>query len=243
MRVYGVFAALAAVLIAAAGCSKEQGHPAAGTTDEEFGKSVCGSLPYRIRRINVSEATKPIMVLYLHGGSSKGSDNELQMKELAIGDISEFLESHAVPSIFVVPQCPASDSWGAKMNPQLEALIDECGSGCDGVYVLGGSMGGTGTWSLANACPSRIRGIMPVAGKPGTASATNFKSMRVRSVMSEADEMMKSVCDDVLSFCERINAAGGEAVCTIIPAAEQWSHQTTCEQSYTDERLRWLLGL
>ena len=53
---------------------------------------------------------------------------------------------------------------------------------------------------------------------------------------------MKTAYEDVKSFCESINAAGGNASCTIVPASEQWSHQTTCEQSYTAERLRWLFG-
>ena len=103
-------------------------------------------------------------------------------------------------------------------------------------------MGGTGTWSLANAFPSKIRGIMPVAGKPGMASAQNFKSMRVCAVMSEADEVMKTAYVDVKAFCEKIVAAGGDAECTIVPASQQWTHQMTCEQSYTELRLDRLFG-
>ena len=103
-------------------------------------------------------------------------------------------------------------------------------------------MGGTGTWSLANAYPEKFSGIMPVAGKPGTASAGNFKEMRVCTVMSESDEVMKTTYEYVKAFCESINAAGGDARYTIVPASEQWSHQTTCEQSYSDNRLRWLFG-
>lgn len=81
---------------------------------------------------------------------------------------------------------------------------------------------------------------MPVAGKPGTATADNFKSMRVCTVMSEADEVMKTAYVDVKSFCESIDAVGGDTNCTIVPLAEQWLHATTCEQSYTAERLSWL---
>ena len=149
---------------------------------------------------------------------------------------------NSIPSIFIVPQCPSTGSWGAKMNEPLANLIGEYEDSCDGVYVLGGSMGGTGTWSLANTYPQKFSGIMPVAGKPGTASAANFRSMRVCTVMSEADEVMKTAYEDVKSFCESINAAGGSTNCTIVPASEQWLHATTCEQSYTPERLRWLFG-
>ena len=51
--------------------------------------------------------------------------------------------------------------------------------------------------------------------------------------MSEVDEVMKTAYEDVKSFCESINAAGGSTNCTIVPASKQWLHTTTCEQSYT----------
>lgn len=207
-----------------------------------FGKYVSGTLQYRMKKIAADNGSKPILVMYLHGGTSKGNDNETQMNEKAVGVIAEYLTANAIPSIFIVPQCPSSGNWGAKMNEPLAKLLEEYEASCDGIYVLGGSMGGTGTWSLANAYSEKFRGIMPVAGKPGTASAENFKSMRVCTVMSEADEVMKNAYEDVKTFCNGINAAGGSVNCTIVPASEQWSHQTTCEQSYTAERLRWLFG-
>lgn len=209
---------------------------------DELGKYASGTLPFRMKKIASSDGTKPILVMYLHGGSSKGNDNETQMNEKAVGVIAEYLTDNAIPSIFIVPQCPSSGSWGAKMNEPLAKLLEEYEASCDGIYVLGGSMGGTGTWSLTNTYSEKFRGIMPVAGKPGTASAWNFKSMRVCTVMSEADEVMKTAYEDVKAFCNSINAAGGNTNCTIVPVSEQWSHQTTCEQSYTTERLRWLFG-
>jgi len=240
-RAYGVVAAL---IIAAAGCFSEKGQPSVVPDSplDGFGKYVSGTLPYRMKNIAADDGSKPVLVLYLHGGTSKGEDNETQLKEVAVSVIAEYLADHSIPSIFIVPQCPSSGSWGAKMNEPLAKLIGEYEASCAGVYALGGSMGGTGTWSLANAYPGRFSGIMPVAGKPGAADAANFKSLRVCTVMSEADAVMKTAYEDVAAFCERINTAGGTASCTIVPASEQWSHEMTCEQSYTAERLGWLLG-
>jgi len=232
-------------LVVLIGCTSKESFPDETEPDspaEEFGKYVSGTLPYRMRTIATDNDSKPILVMYLHGGSSKGNDNETQMKEAAVSVIAGYLADNSISSIFIVPQCPSSGSWGAKMNETLVKLLEEYEASCDGIYVLGGSMGGTGTWSLANTYSEKFRGIMPVAGKPGTASAGNFKSMRVCTVMSESDEVMKTAYEDVKAFCESINAAGGSTNCTIVPASEQWSHQTTCEQSYTTERLRWLFG-
>ena len=232
-------------LVALTGCVSKEPLPDETEPDspaETFGKYVSGTLPYRMGKIAVDGGSKPILVMYLHGGSSKGNDNETQMKEAAVSVIAGYLADNSISSIFIVPQCTSSGSWGAKMNEALAGILEEYEASCDGIYVLGGSMGGTGTWSLANTYSEKFRGIMPVAGKPGTASAGNFKSMRVCTVMSESDEVMKTAYEDVKAFCESINAVGGSASCTIIPALEQWSHQTTCEQSYTAERLRWLFG-
>ncbi len=244
MRIGKLILNILALGLAVAGCSskEEQTSDVPISPLDGFGKYSGGTLPYRMKSIAVSGGAKPILVMYLHGGSSKGDDNETQMEEKAVGVIAGYLTDNEIPSIFIVPQCPSSGSWGAKMNEPLAALIGEYEASCNGTYVLGGSMGGTGTWSLANTYPEKIRGIMPVAGKPGTADAANFKSMRVCTVMSEADVVMKSACGDVKAFCESINDAGGTAVCTIVPASEQWSHETTCEESYTLERLGWLLG-
>ena len=232
-------------LVVLTGCTSKESLPDEAEPDspaEAFGKYVSGTLPYRMKKIAVGGGSKPILVMYLHGGSSKGDDNETQMKEAAVSVIAGYLADNSISSIFIVPQCPSSGSWGAKMNEPLARLLEEYEASCDGIFVLGGSMGGTGTWSLANTYSERFRGIMPVAGKPGTASAENFKSMRVCTVMSESDEVMKTAFEDIKAFCEIINAAGGDASCTIVPASEQWSHQTICEQAYTAERLRWLLG-
>ena len=244
MRAGRLFLSILALSLAVTGCSSKEEQPSdvPDAPLDGFGEYVSGTLPYRKKAIATDNGSKPILVMYLHGGSSKGNDNETQMKEAAVSVISAYLADNSIPSIFVVPQCPSAGSWGAKMNEALAKLIGEYEASCDGVYALGGSMGGTGTWSLANAYPEKFRGIMPVAGKPGTADAANFKSMRVCAVMSESDLVMKTAYEDVRVFCERINAAGGTASCTIVPASEQWSHEMTCEQSYTAERLGWLLG-
>ena len=252
MRISKFCLMLASLFFVVAGCSPEKAgtgiepepepEPVPSSPLDGFGKYVCGTLQYRKKDIASGGEPRPILVVYLHGGTSKGEDNEAQMNEAAVSVISAYLSDNGIPSVFVVPQCPSSDSWGAKMNAPLAKLIEEYESSCGGVYVLGGSMGGTGTWSLANAYPEKFSGIMPVAGKPGTASAANFRQMRVCTVMSESDEVMKTAYKDVNLFCDKITAAGGTASYTVIPASEGWSHAMTCEQSYTSARLDWLLG-
>ena len=65
---------------------------------------------------------------------------------------------------------------------------------------------------------------MPVAGKPGTASASNFADLKVYAVMSEADEVMTNAYEDVSAFIQSINAAGGRTKYDQIPSSEGWTH-------------------
>lgn len=58
-----------------------------------------------------------MLVMYLHGGSSKGNDNETQMKEAAVNVIHKYLSDNSIPSIFIVPQCPSQESREQHQRP------------------------------------------------------------------------------------------------------------------------------
>ena len=65
----------------------------------ETGKIVSDGIemPYRVAHINGTG--KPSLVIYLHGGSSKGNDNEIQMSEAGVDSIANYLESRQIEAI------------------------------------------------------------------------------------------------------------------------------------------------
>ena len=134
------------------------------------------NLPYRKAAISATDNKKAALVLYLHGGTSKENDNTTQMNEVGIDSIGNYLVSHQINSIFLVPQCPSNKSWGGSMNGVLKSLIDEyAASGVidtKRIYIFGGSMGGTGTWSMISSYPDLFAAAMPVAGKPSGCNAS-----------------------------------------------------------------------
>lgn len=182
-----------------------------------------------------TEEAPSILVLYLHGGSSKGSDNQLQMKEKAVTEIKEYLERNKINAYFIVPQCPSTDSWGGTMNKPLEQLI--ASYNCSKAYGFGGSMGGTGIGSLASTYPSLFAGIMPVAWNTEKSDETQIAGIPIFTVMGTADEIMD--LDKVSSFIENIISKGGSAVMEV---EQGWTHEDTCEKSYTDKRLDWIFS-
>lgn len=207
----------------------------------ETGKIMFGGIemPYRITHI--SGTGKPSLVIYLHGGSSKGNDNEIQMKEDGIDSIAKYLELKQIEATFLVPQCPSDKSWAGPMLGVLKSLINKyVGNGIadkNNIYIFGGSMGGTGTWSMLSAYPGLFAAAMPVAGNPSKCDASNVASTSVFTVMGTSDQIMS--IETVSDFKDELNAHDG---ITMFEIEEGWTHEMTCIQSYTTNRLDWVFS-
>lgn len=227
---------LSGILFIIAECS------AASHAEFDYGRieSAGIAMPYRYATFNESDSSKPALVIYLHGGSSKGVDNETQMLEAGIDSIANYLTEQDGKAIFLVPQCPADKFWGGPMLGVLKALIDEFKEGKvnDGrIYILGGSMGGTGTWSMVSAYPDLFAAAMPVAGNPSKCIAGNVSQTPVFTVMGTADTIMN--VETTSDFIDKLNSLGG---ITKLDIEEGWTHEMTCVQSYTAPRLDWIFG-
>ena len=87
---------------------------------------------------------KPCLVIYLHGGTSTGVDNEKQLGEAGIDSISNYLIAHQKNAIFLVPQCPNHQYWIGPAKIVLGELINQyltAGKVDDKqIYLFGGSM-------------------------------------------------------------------------------------------------------
>lgn len=217
---------------------------APATPADEFSAEVwtteTSTLPYRKGVIGLTD-TNPALVVYIHGGSSKGNDNTAQMNEKAVNVIAEYLQTNNIAAIMLVPQCPKSGSWGGAMNRTLKSLIDSYALGgladSKHIYIFGGSMGGTGTWSMVASYPELFAAAMPVAGNTSAVDAATVAATPVYTVMGTADTIMNYSA--VSEFVAKVKANGGEAKLDI---EEGWTHENTCEQSYTDERLAWVFS-
>lgn len=198
-------------------------------------------MPYRVARTASDGVRKPALVVYLHGGSSKGSDNEKQMQEAGIDSIVGYLVARRINAVCVVPQCPADRSWAGPMLGVLKAMIDSfkdaAAIDADRIYIFGGSMGGTGTWSMLSAYPHLFAAAMPVAGNPSKCDAANVASTPVFTVMGTADRIMS--VETAAAFVEKLKAHDGDVR---FETEDGWTHEMTCIQSYTAERLDWVFA-
>lgn len=196
------------------------------------------TLPYRKAIIN-GFGGKASLVIYLHGGSSKGDDNESQMKEPGINAISTWLSKNNRKAIMLVPQCPTDKAWlGTTQDVLVNLLNSYINRGVadvDKVYILGGSMGGTGTWGMLSTHSDMFAAAMPVAGNPTGLNAEAVARTPVFTVMGTADKIMK--ISNVETFLSEMDMYQAEYQINI---EDGWTHEDVCKNSYTDERLAWL---
>jgi predicted peptidase len=146
-------------------------------------------LPYRILYPENYDKTKKYpLVLFLHGGGERGTDNEKQL----VNGVKAFLEPEnrsKFPCIVIAPQCPEDSYWasvkfertkypleldfnyGYNITKGLQLAIDLTNSVMKSesvdnkrVYITGLSMGGMGSLEAVYRYPKMFAAIAAVCG-------------------------------------------------------------------------------
>ncbi len=80
------------------------------------------------------------------------------------GALPKLLETQDYPFIVVSPQSDEGGWDPDALNALLDEVIAQYHVDEERVYVTGFSMGGFGTWTLAEAHPERFAAIAPICG-------------------------------------------------------------------------------
>ena len=139
---------------------------------------------YRIMQpLDPDQGSRYPLIVSLHGGGGVGDDNVSQLRWWnSLMAKESWRRAH--PSFVVVPQAVSGGTWGERsqvgdlqhiyiknMIPVvfdlIEALVEELPIDSSRIYVLGSSMGGSGTWNFLQARPGFFAAAIPVcAGRP-----------------------------------------------------------------------------
>ncbi len=210
-----------------------------------------GKLPYRLLRpIDYDAKQKYPLVLFLHGAGERGDDNALQLLHGGRNFIEEgFRKRH--PAFIAAPQCPADKKWvdvpwdaqSHKAPPEpsptmkqvfgmLAALQKEFSIDPGRTYVVGLSMGGYGTWDVAQRRPEMVAAAVPICGGGDPEYAERMQAMPVWAFHGAADELVPpSRSRDMITALE---AVGGRPIYT-----EYEGVQHDCWTRTFDNRLMW----
>lgn len=176
--------------------------------DIEFRKKVYANkkgeqLPYRLYvPLGYDANRKYPLLLWLHGGDGRGSDNA---KQLNGGNQTgtHFWAGKDVqlkfPMFELVPQCPSGENWsdpdlnqptkwleltmGALADVEKEFSIDS-----DRIYLAGQSMGGLGVWSALQAYPNRWAAALIMSAYDNFTDVKAIRNTPLWVFQGEADE-------------------------------------------------------
>jgi hypothetical protein len=103
------------------------------------------------------------LIIYLHGGSSRGTDTT---KLYCCGIPDQIWRGREFPFIIVAPQCPIHQRWSTEnwFENFYEEITTKYRVDTNKVYLTGVSLGGDGTWYLAIKYPEKFAAIAPMSG-------------------------------------------------------------------------------
>ncbi|WP_096440154.1 prolyl oligopeptidase family serine peptidase [Alteribacter populi] len=179
-------------------------------------------------------------ILFLHGMGQRGDD----LEGIKVYGMPKIVEEQNVPAIVVSPLCPETTTW----IEQLDALhslilhiVREYRVDPTRIYLTGLSMGGFGTWHLAEKYPYLFAAAAPICG--GALHEFGFLD-RIHRIKHLPIWTFHGAKDDVVPIqrtqllVDRLQKDGGDVKFTIYPEA---THDSWTETYNNPKFLEWLL--
>jgi predicted peptidase len=217
-----VFAAVASL---AASCVAQN------VTDVYQAKTFRGArgqtMPYRLFvPAGYDRRRKYPLVLMLHGGGGRGSDNVKQITDgnAHLANIWTKPDLQArYPSFVVAPQCPVREFWTTfdPVRPSSRLLLvlelvqhlqKEFSLDTGRFYVTGQSMGGYGAWALATERPRMFAATVPVCGGGDESKADAMRGVAVWAFHGEQDKSVS--VEESRKMIAAVRRAGGKPLYT-----------------------------
>lgn len=137
------------------------------------------------------------VIFYLHGSRASGSN----LKRIEQYGLPYYLSTgKKIDFIVVSPQCPNGKDWTTDdwFNPVYDEIaskyrVDDCR-----IYLVGMSMGGFGTWALANRMPNRFAAICPMCGGGDVKWAFNLSHIPTWVFHGSNDTVVPAIRSEIM---------------------------------------------
>jgi predicted peptidase len=184
-------------------------------------------MPYRLFVPPGYDSSKKYpLILWLHGGSGRGSNNEAQISgENENGaHVWTAPDNQATfPAFVLAPQCPERENWsspelnevGAPLQQAMEifAIVqNDYSIDPDRIYLAGQSMGGLGVWALLQTHAELWAGAIVVSSYDNFTNVRAITRVPLWIFQSEMDRTVP--VDLVREMFRQIKKAGGSPLYT-----------------------------
>lgn len=216
-------------------------------------------LLYRYYVPQLVEGNKYPLVLYLHGGGGRGTNNKGQINSRLKPLVDKRFQTKN-PSIILAPQCPGGVQWvnaktckapfdhynlnevpESKEMKKLVALINEYIKefpvDTSRIYVTGFSMGSSGTWDILSRYPRKFAAAVPVAGVSDTTQGPKLTEIPIWAFTGSLDNLAPPRLNR--NMVNAINSSGGKAKHTIL---ENIGHSCYVEAMVDNGALEWMFS-
>jgi len=204
------------------------------------------SLNYRLLKPLEYDPNKEYpIVVSLHGGSGWGTDNASQVEASWSAQLLSKNENRKkYPHFLFVPQCAPGTSWGGQPYwPAIDSIVFETIASLEEEfsidktrrYVMGGSLGGYGTWYFISTRPDMFAAAVPVCGGGDPTLASGIVNVPVWAFHGAKDRSVP--VKESRNMIEAIEAAGGKPKYTEFPDGRHIIHS---QVSNTPGLLDWV---
>ena len=235
-------AVLAAVVLAAAPAATADDAKKTGFVDRTFKNADGSESPYVVFVPHDYDGTKEYpVILFLHGaGETKGGKGGKMPVEVGIGPAIKKQEK-TFPFVVVIPRAEGF-GWGAttanakRALAMLDETMKEYKTDPKRVYLTGLSMGGMGTWSIAQEHPEKWAAIVPICGPGDATKADKIKDVPCWGFVGDKDS--ERIVTGMGNMIEALKKAGASPKYTVYPGV---GHNSWDNAYGTQELWPWLL--
>src|SRR5262245_24063449 len=162
-------------------------------------------MPYRLFVPEERSGVRPLpAIIYLHGGTGRGTDNLGQISGGNAAGTRSWVTSEAQarhPAFVIAPQLPAGSQWDRRgadgLSPYAELLLELLGNlsrefaiDRDRIYLTGQSLGGLGTWDLITKRPELFAAAVPLCGAGTPSRAMALRDMPIWVFHGAGDDVV-----------------------------------------------------
>lgn len=163
LRVFSAAAAISLAAGAALASAQVREDTGAAAWIESYAPHADEEMPYRLMRpIAVDDGKLYPVIVSLHGGAGRGTDNRRQLR-VWNRLLADEARRKQYPSYVLAPQ--STRLWDAAHLEKIKAIVAALpAADLDRVYLLGHSMGGHGSFVLLQIDPGYFAAAAPSAG-------------------------------------------------------------------------------